>query len=736
MEKPNFKKMCLMYIQQLTNFPYIEKDFDALTDYGLLCKIVEYLNKVITNNNIQNETVTNLYNAFVALKDYVDNYFDNLDVQDEINNKLDEMAQDGTLEDIVKDYLNNKCEFIFPGRWGYHTSGNSNIVRYRNKVILFDTHNSWAYSYLKLMLFDYNITHIDYMIISHFDTDHRINLQSLIEDGFIDENTVYYHPACPIEIYPQSILDWYNNIESICNARNITSIIPNEKQIVKIFDDFELKFGNCDTAYTIANYTDANQASMIVEINHNGFKTLMMGDAQPSTLERLYNENFITGEVQFYTIPHHAINTATYTPFYEIVRPQMAVAQVQMEDFNRNKLVQNQASALLNDMGCINYYGCMNEENLYFVEQMGVLTCLIGKPHSTVGKYVNATNIYVNASVVDDAVQDGTESHPYRDLSQAVGCVADYPNRHINIILAPGHYGTLNPGGSAKMKNRINIFNWKNIITITTSGTNEDTFIDDGISINNCFKVKIENVTILTTTERSYGAYINNSNVYFNNCIIRSEDTTKHTYGIQLNEWSKAEIRGCTFSYLYNAISCRNNSVVNMIANNCNNLSRILDVDSTAIVNIHSNGTMDYTTIDDINNYNPGAYPNVENVQAVSISNSKMLNVINLPFKVNNVYHYIEFDYELRWNNNQVGRNRLLTRLADLPAFDISDFNLQPTGSLKVFSCFIDISYTNGTLTITRNTAGSIDNGVMTTHNPADEDTADYGVKITNIRLY
>ena len=30
---------------------FIEKDFDALTDYGLLCKVVDYLNQVITNEN-------------------------------------------------------------------------------------------------------------------------------------------------------------------------------------------------------------------------------------------------------------------------------------------------------------------------------------------------------------------------------------------------------------------------------------------------------------------------------------------------------------------------------------------------------------------------------------------------------------------------------------------------------------------------------------------------------------
>lgn len=101
MEKPNFKQMCLMYIQQLTNFPYIEKDFDALTDYQLLCKVVAYLNKIIINSNKQNETIIALYNAFVELKEYVDN----LDLQDEVNNKIDEMVESGELEEIINNTL-------------------------------------------------------------------------------------------------------------------------------------------------------------------------------------------------------------------------------------------------------------------------------------------------------------------------------------------------------------------------------------------------------------------------------------------------------------------------------------------------------------------------------------------------------------------------------------------------------------------------------------------------------
>lgn len=102
----NFNKLTPFRFFCLTNFPFIEEDFDSLTTYELLCKIVEYLNKVINTTNSIGTQTEELTNAFNELKSYVDNYFTNLDVQQEINNKLDEMAQDGTLQEIITSYLN------------------------------------------------------------------------------------------------------------------------------------------------------------------------------------------------------------------------------------------------------------------------------------------------------------------------------------------------------------------------------------------------------------------------------------------------------------------------------------------------------------------------------------------------------------------------------------------------------------------------------------------------------
>ena len=85
---------------------------DSLSYYELLNKVVLYLNNTISDvataeSNIENinDTVEHnmdaLLTAYEQLQGYVNDYFDNLDVQEEINNKLDEMATSGALTDLL-----------------------------------------------------------------------------------------------------------------------------------------------------------------------------------------------------------------------------------------------------------------------------------------------------------------------------------------------------------------------------------------------------------------------------------------------------------------------------------------------------------------------------------------------------------------------------------------------------------------------------------------------------------
>ena len=59
------------------------------------------------------ETVDEYIAKFVELKDFVDTYFENLDVQEEINNKLDDMAEQGTLQEIITTYIQANVSWTF-----------------------------------------------------------------------------------------------------------------------------------------------------------------------------------------------------------------------------------------------------------------------------------------------------------------------------------------------------------------------------------------------------------------------------------------------------------------------------------------------------------------------------------------------------------------------------------------------------------------------------------------------
>lgn len=86
---------------------------DSLSYYELLCKVIDYLNKTMEDVETLHKDVSNLHIAYTRLQEFVNNYFKNLDVQQEINKKLDDMVKDGTLSELLNaiignDYVNVK----------------------------------------------------------------------------------------------------------------------------------------------------------------------------------------------------------------------------------------------------------------------------------------------------------------------------------------------------------------------------------------------------------------------------------------------------------------------------------------------------------------------------------------------------------------------------------------------------------------------------------------------------
>lgn len=117
---------------------------DSLSYYELLCKVVDYLNKSMEDVETLHGDVTSLRSAYELLQSYVNNYFATLDVQEEINNKLDSLAKDGTLTNLIRTYIdplineqNNKITVLenrmnkFASLPEGSTSGNAELIDIR-----------------------------------------------------------------------------------------------------------------------------------------------------------------------------------------------------------------------------------------------------------------------------------------------------------------------------------------------------------------------------------------------------------------------------------------------------------------------------------------------------------------------------------------------------------------------------------------------------------------------------
>lgn len=87
---------------------------DSLSYYEALCALWKWMQTNLVDVINNNANVTEYYIQIVKdLKSYVENYFENLDVQEEINNKLDQMAEDGTLQEIIGSYLDSNVTWTF-----------------------------------------------------------------------------------------------------------------------------------------------------------------------------------------------------------------------------------------------------------------------------------------------------------------------------------------------------------------------------------------------------------------------------------------------------------------------------------------------------------------------------------------------------------------------------------------------------------------------------------------------
>nr|MBP3258968.1 DNA internalization-related competence protein ComEC/Rec2 [Bacilli bacterium] len=207
--------------------------------------------------------------------------------------------------------LNNEVHFLNVGQ------GDSILLRLKNKNILIDTGGIIKYGELWKQS-DYNITNdviipylksfgikkLDYIIISHGDTDHAGEAINLV-NNFKVEKVIFNCGE-------------YNDLE---------------KEIINTLNKKKIKYYSCisklDDLYFLntKEYDNENDNSNVIYTELNGYKFMFMGDAS-STTEKEILHKYNLSDIDILKVGHHGSKTSSSKEFIDKINPNYSVISV------------------------------------------------------------------------------------------------------------------------------------------------------------------------------------------------------------------------------------------------------------------------------------------------------------------------------------------------------------------------------------------------------------------------
>lgn len=226
---------------------------------------------------------------------------------------------------ILRDLNTYKESHLYIGQ------GDCTLISFRGKNYLIDTggarqENKTAEKFLFPTLKVRGLSKIDGIFISHFDEDHAGNLNKILKKYRV-ENIFINHLPEELEI-----------LEKAEKFSNIVMLKKGDK--VKILGDTV-----AEVLSDSENSEEENDNSMVLLINHRGFKTLFTGDISENV------EGIINKDIDILKVAHHGSKTSTSKKFLENTSPKFALISA----------------------GVNNSYGHPHEEVLQNLEKHGII---------------------------------------------------------------------------------------------------------------------------------------------------------------------------------------------------------------------------------------------------------------------------------------------------------------------------------------------------------------------------
>ena len=189
------------------------------------------------------------------------------------------------------------------------------IITPNNKKILIDGGEGDPEVLLSYLL-DRRIKTIDYIMISHFDSDHCNGLIDIIKNLNV-KNILISEQAY--------FCDEYKNIANIINLKKIKVIFVKQGDSLNIDKNIKL---NIFYPPDELEYEDLNNNSIVVKLIYNWFSILFTGDIEKSEQNLL--DKYKKGELKsdVLKIAHHGSKTSSSKGLLEEVKPKIALIGV------------------------------------------------------------------------------------------------------------------------------------------------------------------------------------------------------------------------------------------------------------------------------------------------------------------------------------------------------------------------------------------------------------------------
>lgn len=527
---PPFKRFC-MTIGELPA-SYLE----TMSYYETLLWFTKYLRETVIptiNNNAL--AVSELQELFTKLQDYVNTYFENLDIQEEINNKLDEMTEDGSLENIINRVLNaTNGSLVCSIDYRDCTEFINNITDESNPI--------------KGYIQGFTTTPTTYIIARQTGGNYE-NKTNMIYLEEISKSTKETLRSAYLELFHANSLAYNDTLKEIYVAtnsyidENYEAQIKNDIIVIN-YNDFTIK----ETITPPSEITSSNRVRSVSYDNKNNVLALadvtdiwIMSDFETVENHITLNTNYTAPYIN--PINNNITNQNTVVYDNKIYSTRLSANGLSVYDFNGN-LIRNYYDFDIDiafQMGELESIAIENNGNIYFASTQlassdnnscKLYDITIIKSNLKYNGYKNyfysstlsnRISYYVDCDTTNK-IQCGSQNLPFKSLQQAIFATQyNLKNVSCNIILT----------GNNKQYGFIVC---KNNITLKIFGNNNKVY---ALQIQNQ-KIEIENLIVnndalvnINSEENPCNIKITNqSDVIFNNVKILNNSGTKLTYGI------------------------------------------------------------------------------------------------------------------------------------------------------------------------------------------------------------